>query len=139
MKTPMLRHGIHAVTAIALVGATALLAAPAHAASWSNVLRWEGAVTQACQSVQADGSVVVQVRVNNRRGQQVATAGLNVVRPSGQPGNKWTYTRGSTGIGRVSDPVSLSFASTDSVYLLIGSRVGITGERTMPVSRLTTC
>lgn len=139
MTTRMLRHGIHALTAVALVGATALVATPAHAAAWSNVLRWEGAVTQACQSVQVDGNVLVQVRVNNRRGQQVATAGLNVVRSNGQPGNKWTYTKGNTGTGKVSNPVSLTFAPTDSVYLLIGSRVGITGERTMPVSKLATC
>lgn len=124
-----------AVLASLLVGL--LPAAPASAA-WKSALTWRGAVTQACRAPQPDGDVRVRVRLNNARGSEISSGGLNRVRANGTEGNAWTYTR-STRPGVVSPAVSLDFARSAKVYLLIGSRVGITDWRTVRVADLPRC
>jgi hypothetical protein len=122
--------------------ATALLlaavAAPASAA-WKKVLTYQGAETQACKEAQPDGTLRVNVRLDNSGGSEVASGGLNRVRDNGSPANEWTYTRGATRPGTVSNTVSLDFARGSRVYLLVGSRYGITGERVVKVSSLPRC
>lgn len=124
-----------AVLASLLLGL--LSAAPASAA-WKPALTWRGAVTQACRAPQSDGDVRVRVRLNNTRGSELSSGGLNRVRANGSEGDAWTYTR-STAPGAVSRAVFLDFARGAKVYLLIGSRVGITDWRTMKVADLPRC
>jgi hypothetical protein len=128
------------VTALAatlpVVGAV-VVAAPAQAA-WTPTLRWHGAVTQACRTPLDNGKVRVEVRVNNTRGTDRASGGLNRVRANGTPGNAWTYTD-NVAPGAVSDTVSLTFAPGSKVWLLVGSRVGITGEDAYPLRGLARC
>lgn len=120
-----------------VVAATTLAAAPAQAA-WTPTVRWHGAVTQACKVPLDNGKVRVRVRVNNNNGSDRATGGLNRVRANGQPGSAWTYTR-NVRPGVVSNTVTLDFARGSRVWLLVGSQVGITGERAYRLSALDRC
>ena len=123
------------VTVAALVLGTATSAS----AAWQSVLSYQGAKTQACRAPQGDGDVRVKVRLNNTQGRAVATGGLNRVKADGSVGDSWTYTPGNTRPGTVSSQVSLDFKPGSKVYLLIGSRVGITGERIVRVASLPRC
>ena len=127
-------------TSLALLTAVivGLLAAAPASAAWKKTLTWKGAVTQACRAPQADGDLRVKVRLNNRDGKAGSTGGLNRVRADGSTGNAWTYTR-HVRPGKISNVVSLDFARGSKVYLLIGSDVGITGERIIKVSALPRC
>ena len=126
------------VTPAAVLALIAGGATPADAA-WESVLSYQGAKTQACRAPQADGDVRVKVRLNNTQGRALATGGLNRVKADGSPGSQWTYTRGSTRPGAISNQVALDFKPGAKVYLLIGSQVGITGERTVKVASLRRC
>ncbi|GAA4698638.1 hypothetical protein GCM10023349_13510 [Nocardioides conyzicola] len=113
------------------------LAAPAQAA-WTPTVRWHGAVTQACKKPLDNGKVRVRVRVNNTHGTDRAAGGLNRVRANGQPGNAWTYTR-TVRPGAVSNAVTLDFQRGSRVWLIVGSQVGITGERAYGLGALDRC
>lgn len=126
-----------AVLTSSLIAATVLVAAPAQAA-WTSTERWHGAVTQACKVGLDNGKVRVKVRVNNINGTDRAAAGLNRVRANGQPARAWTYTR-TVARGGVSSPVSLDFEPGSRVWLLVGSNVGITGERAYALRGLARC
>lgn len=131
------RHTLPAVLTTSLLAATVLVAAPAQAA-WTPTERWHGAVTQACKVGLDSGKVRVKVRVNNNKGTDRAAAGLNRVRPNGEPGSAWTYTR-TVARGSVSSPVSLDFEPGSRVWLLVGSQVGITGERAYSLRSIDRC
>ncbi|GAA4737280.1 hypothetical protein GCM10023350_21590 [Nocardioides endophyticus] len=132
-----LRRTLLALLSTGLLAATTLAAAPAQAA-WTPTERWHGAVTQACKVGLANGKVRVKVRVNNTNGTDRAAAGLNRVRADGQPARAWTYTR-TVARGAVSSPVSLDFEPGSRVWLLVGSNVGITGERAYALRSLDRC
>jgi hypothetical protein len=94
--------------ALTLVGALAAsLAAfvPAHAATgWRTKLVWQEAQAQVCAVVRSDGSAVVRVRINNRRGTRWVAAGIASVRADGRPDRTLAispYVRG----GQLSAPV----------------------------------
>jgi hypothetical protein len=131
------RRTLLALLSTGLLAATTLAAAPAQAA-WTPTVRWHGAVTQACKVGLDNGNIRVRVRVNNTNGTDRATAGLNRVRANGEPGSAWTYTR-NVARGAVSSPVSLVFEPGSRVWLLVGSRVGITGERAYALRSLDRC
>lgn len=131
------RHTLPAVLTTSMLAATVLVAAPAQAA-WTPTVRWHGAVTQACKVGLDSGKVRVKVRVNNANGTDRAAAGLNRVRPNGGPGSAWTYTR-TVARGNVSSPVSLDFEPGSRVWLLVGSQVGITGERAYALRSIDRC
>ena len=122
--------------ALPLAG-TALVAAPAEAA-WTPTLRWHGAVTQACRTPLENGKVRVDVRVNNSRGTDRATGGLNRVRANGTPGNAWTYTD-TVAPGATSDAVSLTFGPRSKVWLLVGRNGGSTGGAAVALRSLAPC
>ena len=121
-----------------VVAATTVLAAVPAEAAWTPSVRWHGAVTQACKVPLDNGKVRVRVRVNNNNGSDRAAGGLNRVRANGQPGNAWTYTR-TVARGAVSNVVTLDFARGSRVWLLVGSQVGITGERAYKLSAIARC
>ncbi len=124
------------VLAVALSAASWLVATPAHAA-WKVVLSYEGGVTQLCKVPLAGNKVRVKVRMNNKKGQQIAKAGINRL-IGGQPGNDWTYTY-STPKGKVSKANSLRFNKGAKVYAIVGSEMGITDTRKVRISNIPRC
>ena len=130
------RLAARVVFLLALVGSLLVVAGPADAA-WKGTLTWRGAVTQACRVPVEGNRVRVNVRLNNTNGSEDSSGGLNRV-VGGQAGNSWTYTR-NTHAGEVSNVASLVFAQGVKVYLLIGSRVGITDEKIIKISTLPRC
>ncbi|WP_345458321.1 hypothetical protein [Nocardioides marinquilinus] len=104
--------------ALMVIGALAAsLAAivPAHAVpGWRTNLVWQDAQAQVCAVVRGDGSAVVRVRMDNRRGTRWVAAGIASVRPDGRPDRTLAispYVRG----GRLS-------ASAEYTKLRAGSR-----------------
>lgn len=67
-----------------------------------------------------------------------AAAGLNRVTAGGEPGSSWTYTR-TVAHGAVSAPVALTFAPGSKVWLIVGSAVGITGEKAVLLRNIARC
>jgi hypothetical protein len=133
-----LRRSLLVLLTAGLMAATTLLVATPAQAAWTPSVRWHGAVTQACKAALDNGKVRVHVRVNNTNGTDRATGGLNRVRENGQPGGAWTYTR-NVARGNVSNVVSLDFDPGSRVWLIVGSQVGITGERAYALRGLRRC
>src|SRR5262245_5840625 len=83
------------VLATIVIGTLAGSVAPAaHAdTDWRTALTWRDARAQVCAEVAADGSAVVRVRINNRRGDAKVQAGLASVRANGRPDRTLVVTR----------------------------------------------
>ncbi len=62
---------------VGTLAATAASIAPAHAESgWRTAVTWRDARAQICAEVNADGTAVVRVRMNNRRDEAKVSAGI---------------------------------------------------------------
>ena len=94
-----------ATLVIGTLAATAAPLAPAHAEpGWRTAVTWRDARAQICTEVSADGSAVVRVRMNNRRGEAKVSAGIASVRANGKPDRSLVTTR-FVGAGRTSAAV----------------------------------
>jgi hypothetical protein len=131
---------------IGTLAATTASIAPAHAeAGWRTAVTWRDARAQICTEVDADGTAVVRVRMNNRRGEAKVSAGIASVRANGKP-DRSLVTTSFVGAGRTSAAVRYDkLAADDSFFVdiahMTGEGAGIvkTSAKSFLVSAQTSC
>ncbi len=107
-----------ATLVVGTLAATTASIAPAHADSgWRTALTWRDARAQVCADVAADGSAVVRVRMNNRRGDAKVSAGIASVRANGKPDRTLVTTK-YVGAGGTSAAVQYKKLAADASFFV---------------------
>lgn len=135
-----------ATLVVGTLAATAASIAPAHAEpGWRTVMTWRDARAQICADVAADGSAVVRVRINNRRGEAKVSAGIASVRANGKPDRSLVTTK-YVGAGGTSAAVQYGKLGADGAFFvdiahMTGEGAGIvkTSAKPLLVSAQTAC